>query len=141
MDKKDDANLKIADFGFAKKHDSATNVLRAQCGTPGCAQRTLFVTTRPIFRYSRCVAVRFFCCPVFLCGGFFCFFVAKGGAASGRSGVGFCFGAKRRRLSEGLVALSWRRRLGLAITIIVIYYFWLCYYCVAGCRLIAQGNS
>lgn len=36
VDKKDDANLKIADFGFAKKHDSHTEVLKTQCGTPGC---------------------------------------------------------------------------------------------------------
>lgn len=36
VDKKDDANLKIADFGFAKKHDSLTEVLKTQCGTPGC---------------------------------------------------------------------------------------------------------
>ncbi|CAN0189555.1 unnamed protein product [Ascophyllum nodosum] len=35
VDKKDDAKLKIADFGFAKKHDSKSDVLRAQCGTPG----------------------------------------------------------------------------------------------------------
>lgn len=35
VDKKDDANLKIADFGFAKKHDSLTEVLKTQCGTPG----------------------------------------------------------------------------------------------------------
>lgn len=36
VDKKDDANLKIADFGFAKKHDSSSEVLKTQCGTPGC---------------------------------------------------------------------------------------------------------
>lgn len=36
VDKKDDANLKIADFGFAKKHDAASEVLKTQCGTPGC---------------------------------------------------------------------------------------------------------
>ena len=36
VDKKDDANLKIADFGFAKKHDAGSEVLRTQCGTPGC---------------------------------------------------------------------------------------------------------
>ena len=36
MDKKDDANLKIADFGFAKKHDAGSELLKTQCGTPGC---------------------------------------------------------------------------------------------------------
>lgn len=36
VDDNDDANLKIADFGFAKRHDSKTDILRAQCGTPGC---------------------------------------------------------------------------------------------------------
>ena len=36
VDKKDDANLKIADFGFAKKHDATSEVLKTQCGTPGC---------------------------------------------------------------------------------------------------------
>ena len=36
VDKKDDANLKIADFGFAKRHDSQTEILKTQCGTPGC---------------------------------------------------------------------------------------------------------
>ncbi len=36
VDKKDDANLKIADFGFAKKHEAGSEVLRTQCGTPGC---------------------------------------------------------------------------------------------------------
>ncbi|CAM9801349.1 unnamed protein product, partial [Sphacelaria rigidula] len=34
VSKEDDANLKIADFGFAKKHDANSDVLRAQCGTP-----------------------------------------------------------------------------------------------------------
>lgn len=36
VNKEDDANLKIADFGFAKRHDANSEVLRAQCGTPGC---------------------------------------------------------------------------------------------------------
>lgn len=36
VDKKDDANLKIADFGFAKKHDASSELLKTQCGTPGC---------------------------------------------------------------------------------------------------------
>lgn len=36
MSKEDNANLKIADFGFARKHDANSDVLRAQCGTPGC---------------------------------------------------------------------------------------------------------
>ncbi|CAN0491994.1 unnamed protein product, partial [Hapterophycus canaliculatus] len=35
VDKKDDANLKIADFGFAKKHDAGSEILKTQCGTPG----------------------------------------------------------------------------------------------------------
>eukprot|EP00903_Cladosiphon_okamuranus_P008290 g7977.t1 len=35
VDKKDDANLKIADFGFAKKHDASSEELKTQCGTPG----------------------------------------------------------------------------------------------------------
>lgn len=41
MDKKDDANLKIADFGFAKKHDAGSELLRTQCGTPGCKMRVV----------------------------------------------------------------------------------------------------
>lgn len=36
VDKQDNANLKIADFGFAKKHDARSEVLKTQCGTPGC---------------------------------------------------------------------------------------------------------
>ncbi|CAM9405389.1 unnamed protein product [Ectocarpus sp. 6 AP-2014] len=35
VDKQDNANLKIADFGFAKKHDARSEVLKTQCGTPG----------------------------------------------------------------------------------------------------------
>ncbi|CAM9187931.1 unnamed protein product [Ectocarpus fasciculatus] len=35
VDKEDNANLKIADFGFAKKHDASSEVLKTQCGTPG----------------------------------------------------------------------------------------------------------
>ncbi|CAM9971946.1 unnamed protein product [Pylaiella littoralis] len=35
VDKKDNANLKIADFGFAKKHDAGSEILKTQCGTPG----------------------------------------------------------------------------------------------------------
>lgn len=35
VSKENDANLKIADFGFAKKHHAHNTELRAQCGTPG----------------------------------------------------------------------------------------------------------
>lgn len=43
VDKKDNANLKIADFGFAKKHDAGSEILKTQCGTPGCENAIYFV--------------------------------------------------------------------------------------------------
>lgn len=51
VSKKDDANMKIADFGFAKKHDASRGeILKAQCGTPGCRSsdaQTVVVCTCP----------------------------------------------------------------------------------------------